>query len=229
MEKIILKASVREERGKNACKQLRKSGFIPAVVYKGGGESLALSLGDRELWRAMHTEAGENAIITLDITGGKKKLDKTVILRGTQLDPIRDKLLHVDFHEISLTEKIKVKVPVSIKGEAAGVKEEGGILNQVLWEVEVECMALKIPEHVEVNVEGLRIGDAIHVKEIEVPAEVNILDDPEQMIVAVNPPHVEEEEAEEVPVEEGEEPELIKKGRKEEEGAAEEEAAPAGE
>jgi len=220
MEKIILKASIREEKGKIACKHLRKDGFIPAVVYKGGKEATPIFVNNKELWHAMHTEAGENAIITLDISGDKKNSQKTVIVKETQSHPVRDELLHVDFSEISLTEKIKVNVPVHLKGEAAGVKDEDGVLNQVLWELEVECMPMSIPESIEVNVEELMIGDAVHIKDVAPPEGVVILDDPEQVIAGVNPPQAEEEPEgeEEGAGEEGEEPEVIKKGKKEEEG-----------
>jgi len=233
MEKIMIKTSVRKARGTIACKHLRKDGFIPAIVYKGGKESLPILIESKDLWHAMHTEAGENAIITLDIADGKKKSKRTVIIQETQTDSVKDKLLHVDFHEISLTERIKVKVPVGLKGEPAGVKEEDGVLSQVVWEVEVECLPMEIPEQIEVSVEELRIGDTACVKDIEPLEGVQVLDDPEQAIAVVNPPQAEEElvpeEAE--AAEEMEEPELIKKGKKEEEeGAAEEgEEAPSGE
>ncbi len=233
MEKIMIKSSTRKELGKNACKSLRKGGFIPAIVYKGGKESLPILIESKDLWYAMHTEAGENAIITLDIADGKKKSKKTVIIQETQTDSVNDKLLHVDFHEISLTEKIKVKVPVSLKGEPVGVREEDGVLSQVIWEVEVECLPMEIPERIEVSVEELRIGDTVCVKDIETLEGVQVLDEPEQAIAVVNLPQAEEEVVpEEAAAEEMEEPELIKKGKKEEEeGAAAEEGeqAPSGE
>jgi len=222
MEKITLKATLREELGKSACKHLRHEGCIPAIVYKGGGEGIPVYVDNKELWHALHTEAGENAIITLDISGGKKSEKKTVMVQEKQTDPINEQFIHVDFHEISLTEIIKVKVPVTVKGEAAGVKEEDGVLNQAMWEIEVECKAMEVPEHIYVQVDDLKIGDAIHVKEVVVPDGVKVMDDPEQMVVSVNPPHVEEEPAEEEISEEGEEPELIQKGKKEEEEASEE-------
>lgn len=228
MEKIDIKVSARQTKGKSACKHLRRDGFVPGIVYKGGEKSLPIYIDSKDLWHALHTEAGENAIITLNIADGKKKSEKTVIVRETQTDPVKDELLHVDFYEISLTEEIKVKVPVNVKGEAVGVKEDEGVLNQVLWELEVECKAMAIPENIEIHVDELRIGNAIHVKDIAPPQGVRILDDPEQVIVGVNPPHVEEVEeapAEEALGEEAAEPEVIKKGKKEEEEIPEEEAA----
>ncbi len=223
MEKIIMKVSVREERGKNDCKKIRREGIIPGVVYKGGKKALSIAMNRKELWQALHTEAGENAIITLDIADGSKK---TVIAHELQFDPLRDTVIHVDFHEITLTDIIRVKVPVTLKGEAVGVTE-GGVLNQALWEIEVECKAMDVPEQVEVHIEELNIGDGVHVKDlVDVPEAVTIIDDVEQLVVGVNAPHVEEEAVEEdLEAVEGEEPELIKKGKKEEEeGAAAEKA-----
>jgi large subunit ribosomal protein L25 len=230
MEKIILKAEIREGVGKDACKHLRRDGKIPAVVYKEGKKSLSVQVDSNDLWHALHTDAGENAIITMDISGDKAT-KKTVIVQETQQDPINDKFLHVDFHEISLKEALKVNVPVHLKGEAIGVTEEDGILSQILWELEVECLPTAIPERIEINVEELKIGDAIHIQEVTPPEGVKILGEPEDVIVTVTPPKAEEEieEVEEGAEEGAEEPEVIKKGKKEEEEGEEapEEEAPA--
>ncbi len=158
MEKIVLKAATREGLGKGACKQLRKEGQIPVVVYKGGKAGINIQVDTKELWKSLHTEAGENAIITLDVSG-EKSVKKTVILREIQHDPLTEAVLHVDFHEISLKDKIKVNVPVTIKGEAVGVKDNEGVLSQMIWELEVECLPTDIPEHIEVKVDELDIND----------------------------------------------------------------------
>lgn len=230
MEKVTLNAVQREHLGKGACKQLRKEGMIPAVVYKGGKEGMVIQVDSKELWKALHTEAGENAIIEMKIKSGDKTSKKTVIVQEKQRDPVTDVFLHVDFHEISLKEKLKVKVPVSTKGEPVGVKEDKGILSQTIWEIEVECLPTEIPEHVDVKVEELRIGDSIHVKDITIPGDIVILDDPEKVIVSVIPPKAEEVEEEEGELEEGEvEPEVIKKGKQDEEEGEEAPEAPSGE
>ncbi|MEA3489445.1 MAG: 50S ribosomal protein L25 [Candidatus Omnitrophota bacterium] len=231
MEKIILKTTVRENLRKSASKHLRKEGMIPGVIYKEGKKGVNVQIDDKDLWHALHTEAGENAIITVDISGVKKNPQRTVIVKELQLHPVNDSFVHVDFYEISMKEKLKVKVPIAVKGESAGVKEDEGVLAQIVWEVEVECLPTDIPEHIDVNVEELRIGDAIHVKDIAAPEGVTILNDPEEVMITVNPPQAEEEETEEVPVEGEEEPEVIKKGKKEEEGegAPEEETPTEGE
>ena len=222
MEKILLKAMLRDEPGKSRCKQIRKQGAVPGVVYKGGDKGFNVQVDSKELWKAMHTEAGENAIITMDIGGGKKNTEKTVMIKEIQQNPVNDKFIHVDFQEISLSEKLKVKVPVAVKGEAPGVKEDGGVFNLVLWEIEVECLPTAIPEHIDVHVENMRINESIHVRDLLKIEGVEFVEDPEQAVVSVTPPKAEEEAAPaEAAAEGAEEPEIIKKGKKEEEGEAE--------
>jgi len=225
MEKLILKAALREEKGKEACKHIRKTGQVPCIVYKGGKQATSIQVDTKDLWHVLHTDAGENAVITLDISGGEKSKSKTVIVQEIQTDPINERFLHVDFHEISLTEKIKVKVPLVVKGEAKGVTEEEGVLSQIVWELEVECLPTAIPEHVDVHVDELGIGDSIHLSDVTPTEGVTFVDDPENMLVSVHAPKVAEEEVEEE-VAEGEaaEPEVIKKGKEEEEAGGE--AAP---
>ena len=231
MEKIVLKATTREDLGKSASKHLRKDGKVPGVIYKGGKIGVNIAVDNNALWHALHTEAGENAIITMDISGGEKASKKTVIVKELQTHPLSEEFIHVDFHEISLKEKLKVKVPLTVKGEAIGVKEEDGLLGQLVWELEVECLPTEIPEHIDVHVDDLKIGDAIYIKDLKAPGDVKLLGDPEQMVVTVNPPKAEEEVVEEVAAEgeegaEAAEPEVIKKGKKEEEEAPEGEEAP---
>jgi large subunit ribosomal protein L25 len=229
MEKIMLKAAMREDLGKSASKHLRKDGKVPGVIYKGGKVGVNIAVDNNALWHALHTEAGENAIITMDVSGGEKAFKKTVIIKELQTHPLSEEFIHVDFHEISLKEKLKVKVPVTVKGEAIGAKEEDGLLAQLVWELEVECLPTEIPEHIDVHVDDLKIGDAIYIKDLKAPGEVKLLGDPEQMVVTVNPPAAEEEVVEEAAAEGEEgaeaEPEIIKKGKKEEE----EEEVPEGE
>jgi large subunit ribosomal protein L25 len=213
MEKVILKASQREGVGKRVAKGLRKEGFVPAVVYKGGKEGVNLKLDAREMEDVLHTKAGANVIITLKIDSSAK--EKTVIIKEIQRDPIRSKILHVDFNEISLTETLKVSVPLVSKGEAVGVKQDGGVLEHVMWELQVECLPANIPEKIEYDVSALKIGDAVFVKQIVAPEGVKVLNDPELIAMIVKMPHVEKPK-EEV-VEEVAEPELIRKEKKEEE------------
>ncbi len=220
MEKVELKAVGRDVTGKGASKRFRKEGQIPAVVYKGGEDALSLHIDMKALWHVLNTEAGENVIINLNIEKKDKAENKTVIVKEVQHHPIKDSIIHVDFQEISLTEKLKVSVPVAIKGEAIGVKEENGVLNQVEWELEVECLPTEIPEHIDINVDDLHLNESIHIKDIKMEGDVEILGDPQQVILTVSTPDLEEtegaEEEEEVTGEEGAEPEIIKKGKKEE-------------
>lgn len=226
MEKVILKAEVRLAGGKRIAKDLRKKNAIPAVVYKGGMDAMKLELSVREFEQVLHTKAGENVIVTLKIASPDKSLkDKTVLIKEIQREPIKDRILHVDFNEISLTETLKVNVPLAAHGEPEG-KKEGGTLEHIMWELQVECLPADIPEKIEVEVSGLKIGDAIYVKNIAAPAGVKILTDPELIAMIVKPPKVEvpkEEEAAEALAE----PELIRKKKEaEEKGQIEKMEAP---
>lgn len=225
MEKIFLDVEIREEFGKGRVKRLRKSGVVPAVVYKHGNKTIAIKFSKKALIKTLHTKAGENVIITLKVAKGKdtkKATEKTVMIQEIQTDPVKDEVIHVDFHEISLTEMIKVKVPVHDKGEAIGVKRDEGVLEHILWELEAECLPTQIPEKIEVDVTNLEIGKDIFVKDIPVPENVKILTDPEAIVVSVKAPK------EEVPEEEAaegiEEPEVIREKKPEDEEEAQEEA-----
>ena len=144
MKTVPLKANQREKTGKGNVKKLRLEKRIPAVVYGDGIKTTAIDVGLDEFLRTIHTKAGENVIIQLTISG-LKKLDKTVVIKEIQHNPVTDTIQHVDFNAISLTEKIKVKVPFHVKGESPGVKE-GGVLDIVHHEIEVECLPTDIPE-----------------------------------------------------------------------------------
>ena len=199
MEEIKVVAQKREEIGKEAVKKLRAQGLIPAVVYK-DSKSQNIKIEQRSLWDAVHTKAGENVIINLVVEG--KKTSRPTIIKEIQYHPLKGDILHVALNEISLTEEITVKVPIAVKGEAVGVKE-GGVLEHVLWEIEVECLPTAIPEKIPVKVDELKIGDGVLVKDLEIPAGVKVLNDPESAVVHVAAPHVEKEEE---PLAEGEEP-----------------------
>lgn len=221
MEKVILKASVREETGKRFAKDLRNKGLVPANVYKSGKAATSLTVANKELEGTLHTKAGENVLITLKISGGGAAVkDRTVLIKEIQRHPVRDNILHVDFNEISLTEVLKVNVPIVARGEAAGVKIDGGLLEHVLRELSVECLPTNIPTKIDVEVSALKIGEHILVKDIKVPEGVKVLNDPELIALIVKAPKVEVPKEEEAAG--GEEPELIRK-KKEEEGAEVEE------
>jgi len=223
MDFVELHASLREGKGKEIAKKLREGNLVPGVVYKKGDETVSLKIDSKNLKKALNTEAGENVIIKLYIDDAKKKQERTVIVKDIQKHQVKDYLLHVDFQEISLTEKLKIKVRIVSKGEAIGVKQDKGILQHVLWEAECECLPTHIPEKIEVDISNLKIGDDIHVKDIVPPEGVKIMEDPEAVVFTVE--HAKELEEVVAPAAEGEaqEPEVIRE-KKEKPEEAEEEA-----
>lgn len=227
MDFVELQAGIREEQGKQLNKRLRQKGVVPGIVYKKGEEAIPLKIDKKSLAKALHTEAGENVIIKLLVDGAKKKKERIVVVKEVQRDPVKDILIHIDFNEISLTDTLKVKVPVTSKGEAIGVKQEGGVLQHIIWEAEVECLPTNIPDKIEVDVSNLKIGDVIMLKEIIPPKDVKILGDSESIIFSVAHPKAVEEvaAAAETGEEAASEPELIRE-KKEKEEEQEEAGAP---
>ncbi len=224
MDFVELKASLREEKGKEKNKKLRATGMVPGVVYRKGEASLSLKVDSKSLSKALHTDAGENVIIKLFVEGDKKKKERIVVIKELQKNPFKDTLVHLDLNEISLTEALKVKVPLMAKGEAIGVKQEGGVLQHVMWEVEVECLPTNIPDKIEVDITNLKIGETLSMKDVLSPEGVKILGDPESIIFSVE--HVKTvEEAVAAPAEsEALEPELIREKKEKEEAEGEEKA-----
>ncbi|MBN1688856.1 MAG: 50S ribosomal protein L25/general stress protein Ctc [Candidatus Omnitrophica bacterium] len=223
MEKVNLNAKPREQFGKGAAKRIRKEGLVPAIVYGHGMEPLAVSVDAKELYRALQTKAGENVLIDLNVEGVTLR-ESTCLIKELTHNPVSDKISHLDLTVISLTEKITVKVPINIENaeEAAGVKE-GGVLDIILHEIEVECLPTEIPEKITVDVKSMNIGDSIHVKDLSIPEAVTCTLSEEESVIALHPPRKEEEL---VPAaEEAAEPEVIEKGKKAE--GEKEEAAPA--
>lgn len=225
MDRIQLKAQIREEIGKKLNRALRQDGFVPAIVYREGKKTVHLKINGKDLISTLTTKAGENVLINLNIDDKSKEQDndRLVIVKEVQYHPIRDEILHVDFQEISLTEKLTVDVPIEVKGEAEGVVKDEGILEHVLWEVKVECLPADIPEKIEIDVTNMKIGDSILVKDLQTPPGVRIVGDAEQTVVSVAPPHV--EKPAEV-IEEITEPELIREKKEKEEVEGEEAEKP---
>ncbi|NIM97882.1 MAG: 50S ribosomal protein L25/general stress protein Ctc [candidate division Zixibacteria bacterium] len=219
MKEIVLKARPREKVGKEYAKKLRRNGFIPAVVYGQGASSLALEIETKSFHALLRRGLGENVLVNLSISDHKDG-EKKVLIRETQRDPVKGDIIHVDFHEISLTRKLAIQVPIHLMGTPEGVKE-GGILQHVLRELEVECLPTAIPEKIEVDVNHLKIGDSIHVSDLRLE-DVEILSDPHSSIVSVVPPTV-FKEPEAAPVAAEEEPEVITEKKEEEEEEKEKE------
>jgi len=210
MEEIILNAQIRQELGKNKVSNLRGAGFIPAVVYAEGKSSLAIKVSHRELVRLLHQHHLENAILSLKIKDDKKDKPRSCLIKETQYDPVTGDIIHVDFNEISLTKAIKVNVPVTAKGEAIGVKQDGGSLERILWEIEVECLPTAIPKEIEVEVSHLKLGDSIHIKDIQFPSDVKVLTSHDAIVLNIAAPMKEEVPVEAVEGEATQEPEVIK-------------------
>ena len=225
MLEVVLNAEKRKETGKGYAKSMRRSGKIPGVLYGKGEESVPLAIDSQHLSSLLHSIHGDTALITLQL-GKERRKDRKVIFKEMQRDPVRGDILHLDLHHISLTENIHVEVPVTLIGSPVGVRTKGGIVQHILHKLEVECLPTDIPEHIELNIENLDVGDSIHVESI-ILEKARILIEPQRTIVTVVPPTVikepepVEEEKEE---EEAEEPEVIEKGEvKEEEKEKEEE------
>lgn len=214
MERLTLNAEKRDRAGKGVARALRREGFAPSVLYR-AGYSIPIKINRKELSRFISSTAGEQVMVSLEFPDGEKRL---AILKDYQVDPIKGELLHSDFFEVLLTEKVRVTVAVTTTGEPLGVKRDGGILQHGIREIEIECLPDRIPGHITVDVSALELGKSIHVNDLSLGEGIKILTNPEEVIATVT--SVVEEEA--VPAgPEVSEPELIKKGKKEEEGTGE--------
>jgi len=222
----VLDAVERTTRGKNEARRLRVSGRIPAVVYgeKEGGKAIAVD--PKILTRILKTEQGANTLIALNLPGGG---DTRVLVREYQLDPVTHELLHADFYRIAMDKVIRVQVSVVPRGEPKGVKQQGGVLDIVHRQIEIECLPADIPNHIEIDVTELMVGQSVRVRDVATSAKWKALTDPEMMLLHIVIPKVEEAPA---PAEAAAgaaaataEPEVIKKGKKDDADAAE--AAPA--
>jgi len=224
MEEIFLEAELREEKGRSKVKDLRAAGYLPAVVYFHGKDTLAIKISKSALIKLVHQHRLESSIINLRIKDDKKAKVRPCLIKEIQYDPVHEDIIHVDLNEISLTEAIKVNLPVETKGEAAGVKQEGGSLEHILWEIEVECLPTNIPKNIEVDISALKMGEAIHVRDIVFPPGVKPLNDPAAIVLHVAAPMKEEAPVEPVEGEAKQEPEVIKEKKEvPAEGAAAEE------
>ncbi len=188
-------ATKRETRGKNEARRLRVSGHIPAVVYGGPTkEAVPVSVDPKTLLRILHSDSGVNTLIDLEFEGGDSS---QVLVKDFQLDPISTELLHVDFYRLAMDKAITVMVPVTLTGEAIGVKQEGGLLDFITREIQVECMPAEIPENVEVDIQELSIGDGVRVRDVVEGVVWKPISELDTLLVHVTPPKVEEEPEEE--------------------------------
>ena len=220
MEKIELKASKRETVGNGPARELRRQGMIPAVLYGPKSESIMLSVVIRELESILKFGNIGQMLLNLVIQNGKKQ-SKTVMIKELQTQPVSGALLHIDFYEVAMDQKIKVSIPVVTTGEAVGV-DLGGILQIVRHEVDVLCYPNEIPESIEVDISNMEIGDSLHIGDVPLDEVIELADEANFTIVTVLSPTVEEEEVEEEEMEEGEEAEAEAAGEDEEPGSSDE-------
>jgi len=218
----VVEAQPRAERGKNEARRVRRGGRVPAVLYGAKKETVAISVDPKQITRILTSESGHNSIF--DVQVGDERTKAMIV--DWQYEPIKGALLHIDLKRIAMDERLKVSVPITLKGEAAGVKQQGGILEQVLREVELECLPGDIPGHIDVDVSELVFGKLLRVSDLPRSASVKYLTDANQpvaLIIAVKEevaptPEAAAAEAAAAPAE----PEVIKKGKQEsEEGEGE--------
>jgi large subunit ribosomal protein L25 len=226
MENSILEAQPRAVGSKNDARRVRRSGKVPAVVYGAGKESQPVSVDPRQVSRILRSQSGHNTIFDLTLDGERTK----AMIVDWQYEPIKGALLHIDLKRIAMNQKLHVKVPIMLKGEAAGVKQQGGILEQIWREVEVECLPDDIPASIEADVSDLVFGKVMRVADLKRSDKIKFLTDPNQPVahiisvkeeVAPTPETVAAEAAA-APAE----PEVIKKGKQETAEEAGEGAAP---
>jgi large subunit ribosomal protein L25 len=225
-EQNLLEAQPRSAGTKNDARRVRRQGKIPAVVYGAGKQVMSISVDPRQVSRILHSETGHNTVFDLALDGERTK----AMIVDWQYEPIKGGLLHIDLKRIAMDQKLRVNVPIELVGEPAGVKQQGGVLEQIAREVEVECLPSDIPNEIQLNVADLVFGIVLRISDLPKDEKLKYLSDPEQPVA-----HIISIKEEEVPSAEavaGEaaaapaEPEVIKKGKQEtaEEGA---EAAPA--
>lgn len=182
MQQKQMNVELRSKTGKGISRQLRAAEMVPGVVYGKGMDPMAVSIKYRELQAAMAGEGGQNNLITL--VGGGSLDQSMAIIADLQRDAVKGTYKHVDLHRINMNEKLRVTVPVQLKGTAIGVKE-GGLLDFAHHELHVECLPGNIPDHIEIDVTTLAIAHSIHVNEIALPEGVKILDNPKTPVVSV--------------------------------------------
>jgi len=213
MKTIELNVERRSTVGKNEARRTRATGRVPAIVYGAGKPTVPVSVDRKALSDAFRHGAGENAIFLLKLAGSDQS--RHAMIREFQRDPVSRKPLHIDFVRVLMDTKIRVKVAIEVVGVAQGVKTEGGILDFVTRDVEIECLPNKIPEHLPIDVSALAIGDALRISQIPPIEGVTVVDDPEKVLVHVTHPTF--EKAPEVAAAEAAaeitEPEVLKKGK----------------
>ncbi|HEX7099873.1 MAG TPA: 50S ribosomal protein L25 [Acidimicrobiia bacterium] len=216
MEQVSLRARTGRVPGTRASRRLRREGQVPAVVYGHGMDPISIAVDARELYAALHTEAGLNALINLDVDGQ----EILTMARVVERHPFRSEYRHVDFQKVSLSETVTTEVPIHFEGEPVGVRE-GGVLSPARTSVMIEALVTQIPSHIEVDINDLELGGVLRVADLPQIEGVTYHEDPEEVVISVTAPVA--EEVEEAPeAEEGEEAEAAVSAEPEAEEAAEE-------
>ncbi len=226
---FMIKAEKRTVFGKNASRRLRREGKIPVILYGASVESVPLIVEKTDIFKIIRSESGENTIFKVTIDSGTQN----VMIKEIQADPVTDEILHTDLIQIAMDKAVQVSIPIVFQGEAIGVKTEGGFVDVITRELEVECLPQDIPENVVLDISELHLNQSLKIEDIMIPESVKMLSDPDTVVVHIAVPHeeeevVEEEEEEEL-IGEEEEPEVIKKEKVEEEKEKEEEEEEEGE
>jgi large subunit ribosomal protein L25 len=226
----LLEATARETLGKNEARRTRRDGRVPAVLYGSSGDGAGakgniatpIAVDPKALLRILHSESGANTLISLKLKGAG---DARVLIKEYQLDPVTHQILHADFYRIAMDRVLRVTVPIMVKGDAPGVKQQGGIVEFVHRIIELECLPADIPEHIEVNIGELMLHQGVRVRDIPSNPKWKPVSDADMMLVHVIMPKAEEVAA--APAADATavaaaapvaptEPEVIKKGKKEE-------------
>jgi len=215
-QQVVLNAEIRDKSGKGYSRRLRSQGMVPAVLYGQDIENLTLTVNAKDLKKIIKNH-GRNVLINLKVNDN----ENTVMLREIQKSIIKDDIIHADFFKISLKEKIEVTVPIVLLGDAVGIKD-GGILQNQLRELSVKVLPTEIPDTIEIDISNLEFGEAVAVKDVEVAPEIELLNDPDEIIASVIAP-MEEEEEKAVLEEEGVEAEAAEAEETKEADADEEE------
>jgi len=218
---LTINAEKRDSGGKNVARRIRREGNLPAILYGSEAENIPLVLDKKDIFGILKSESGENTIFQVVVD----KETPEVMIKDYQQDVTTDELLHVDLIRISMDKEIRVTVPIVLTGDAVGVKTEGGFVEFITRDVEVECLPSAIPESITVDISELHLNQSIKIEELPPIEGVKVMSDPQYVIVAVEAPSVEEEvveveEEEEEIMAEGEQPEVIKKDKAEEDEKA---------
>ncbi len=211
-KQVKLSARPRSESGRNAVKQVRSRGGVPAVIYGSKNEPANLEVSRREIEALLSHAVGENILVDLEIEENGKKTNRLSLIQEVQHHPLRGEVLHVDFHAVSMTEKISAEVVIESFGEPDGVKNFGGLLEQSMRSLEISCLPQNLPEIIRVDVSAMKVGDSIHVRDLPLPAGVEAEADADLTVFIVAEPTVAEEPAAAAPAAS---PEVIKEKKPE--------------